>query len=1113
LRRQVKRACATTVATACVVALTAGMTGPPGASGGGAAGPGSKSQAPQGPQKRVTLITGDQVLVNAKGGYAGYKPAKGREHIPVRTRITGGHTFVVPYDAQRLIASGRLDRRLFDITELSKPENLRAHAEGLRVIVGYQGTAAPTARSWVRAAEGTKLRRAVPAINSDAVTASDRNRTALWKAVTRPSGKGSRTTASGVGRIWLDAVRRASLDTSTRQVGAPRAWASGYTGAGVKIAVLDSGVDSSHPDLKGRVVAERNFSVSPDAKDRAGHGTHVASTAAGSGAQSGGLHKGVAPAASVINAKVLDDEGFGEDSGIIAAIDWAVAQGATIVNLSLGGLDTPEIDPLEAHINKVTAEKGVLFAVAAGNSGPYKGTVESPGSADGSLTVGAVDDRDRMAVFSSRGPRTGDGAVKPDLTAPGVDIMAAAAAGTAGTRYLAMSGTSMATPHVAGAAAILKQKNPAWKAPELKAALTGSAKDGGHSPFDQGAGRLQVDRAVEQTVVSAPGSLSYGVQAWPHQDDTPVTKSVTYRNNGTAPVTLSLTAEGTGPDGRPAPAGFFTLSQNSVTVPAGGTASVGVTADTRLGGSVDGLYAGAVIATDGTQSVRTAAAVDREIESYDVTFSHIAPNGGVGRNFETWVGGLDGPAAGEEYFPDTTTGTAKLRLPKGRYVVESSLFRHPDFPEMGQDMLVQPRLDVSGNTTVTLDARTTRPVAVTMKDSQARLAFASMNYSVGDPVNGFGGGWAGESFAGLKVAHVGPEVTDGSLGQVFASKWTKGTSAEYNTLTGGKTGRMATGLTKEHTPAEMARVRVDFASPAAGKWASVAGRGEIAGVPADLPLAFAQRAPGVRDLWVTGTGGARWAFNVDQLALLPGGQEFYPETFFFSPAAKSYAAGKAYTEYFNHGVHGPAAGGQDIGIFRLGDMLGGRIPLFSDVHGNHGWSDVAYAQSFLRGGADRKLYGSSNDWLTGFSAFTVPPGEQSYTLTVSATRPRSISPVSTKVNGVWTFTSKETDTLTMLPASVVRFGARPARDGTVPAGKSSTFPVTVQGPAAGAGLRSLAVEVSYDNGYNWRKLTVTQGKVTLTNPAKGKSATLRGTVTDTKGNTGRITVYDAFFGK
>ncbi|MFD3597608.1 S8 family serine peptidase, partial [Streptomyces sp. NPDC058656] len=548
-----KRAYATTVAAAAAVALTAGMTGPASAGGSTAAGQATEagevgqtakagaSAAVKGPVSkgpvahRVTLITGDRVAVDAKGRVLGVERAEGREHIAFRTLTESGsgHSLVVPADAQRLIASGRLDRRLFDVTELTGKALRASHGRGLKVIVGYQGTAR-AAKADVRAADDTEVRRTLKSLNAEAV--STRDPAGLWAAVTDAQGGNART-ASGIAHIWLDGVRRASLDKSVPQIGADKAWASGYDGKGVRIAVLDTGVDAAHPDLKDQVVAARNFTRSPDATDRYGHGTHVASIAAGTGAKSAGAFKGVAPGAELLNGKVLDDEGSGDDSGILAGIEWATEQGADVVNLSLGGGDTPDLDPLETAINTLSADKGILFAVSAGNDGESgEQTIGSPGSAESALTVGAVDGDDKLAEFSSRGPRVGDGGIKPDVTAPGVDITAAAAPGSVIEQevgqnpegYLTISGTSMAAPHVAGAAAILKQRHPDWTYAELKGALTASTIGGAnYRPYQQGSGRIAVDRALAQTVVAEPVSVNFGEQQWPHTDDTPVAKEIT----------------------------------------------------------------------------------------------------------------------------------------------------------------------------------------------------------------------------------------------------------------------------------------------------------------------------------------------------------------------------------------------------------------------------------------------------------------------------------------------------------------------------------------------------------------------------------------------------------
>lgn len=332
------------------------------------------------PRHQLTLITGDRVSVDAKGRVVGFRPTKDREQIPVQRHVRNGHTYIIPTDAHRLIGSGKLDRRFFDVTFLNRPEIRRSQQKGLRLIVGYRGAQTDAAKAGVRDTGDTSVGRTLKSLNAESVITPRSDAEDIWQALTvKQSRSVERTTAPGIDRVWLDGVRRASLDRSVPQIGAPAAWKAGYTGKGVKIAVLDTGVDATHPDLKGQILATKNFSTSADTKDRVGHGTHVSSIAAGTGAKSGGKFKGVAPDAKLLEGKVLDDDGYGTDSGIVAGMEWAAAQGADIVNLSLGGLDQPGIDPLEATVNKLSAETGVLFAIAAGNEGDGSRHGQLPG--------------------------------------------------------------------------------------------------------------------------------------------------------------------------------------------------------------------------------------------------------------------------------------------------------------------------------------------------------------------------------------------------------------------------------------------------------------------------------------------------------------------------------------------------------------------------------------------------------------------------------------------------------------------------------------------------------------------------------------------------------------
>ncbi|MDK1343270.1 S8 family peptidase [Streptomyces sp. 378] len=1103
-----KRACAATVATAAAVALAAGMTSPASADGERTAA--ASKPASLTAKHHITLITGDRVSLDAKGRVVGLERAKGREDIPVQVRKIDGHTLVIPADAARLVATGKLDQRLFDVTELNKSTTRKAQKKGLKVIVGYRGNAADT-KADVRDA-GT-LSHTLKTLNADAVQTPQGDTPELWDAVTNGD-----ETASGIAHVWLDGVRQANLDKSVAQIGAPKAWSAGYDGKGVKIAVLDTGVDGTHADLKGQVIDAKNFSAAPDTTDKVGHGTHVAAIAAGTGAKSGGKYKGVAPGAKILNGKVLDDAGFGNDSEIVAGMEWAAAQGADVVNMSLGGLDTPAIDPMEAAVNKLSEEKGVLFAIAAGNEGGFgEQTVGSPGSAAAALTVGAVDDEDKLADFSSRGPGM-DGALKPDVTAPGVDITAASAPGNligqdVGEKpagYMTISGTSMATPHVAGAAAILKQQHPEWKYSELKGALTGSTKGGTYTPLQQGSGRVQVDKAVKQTVIAEPVSVSFGIQQWPHTDDKPVTKQLTYRNLGTKDVTLKLASTATNPKGQAAPAGFFKLGATSVTVPAGGKASVPFTVNTKLGGTLDGAYSSYVTATGGGQTVRTAAAVQREVESYDVTLKVLNRDGRPAKNYSADLSGIAGLGKGKWVMPYDADGTVTTRLPKGTYVLNGNVYVGDDPEEFaGVDWLAQPKLNVTKNTTVTLDARKAKKVDITVPATGTKSEFASADYTVTAGDSSYGFGWWLESFAEIRSAHVGPKITDGSVTQQWDGHWSKGANEEYNTVAGGPVKQLATGFTKHYKAGELATVKVGLGAPTSGKKGAVNAVGWMPWSTSASSIGIQQSLPGTRKLHLSAQGGVQWQLEFSQY----GGVD--PDGFPIDEAAYSmgqqkYAAGKSYSETVNTAVFGPRLTA-DFGVFREGNEIFGSLPLFADGKGNVGYSTFSSVNTTLYRNGTK--VGSNDDPLFGDKQFKVPAGDAEYKLTTSVKRSVKVAAASTRVDASWTFRSKKTTDLKQLPASTARFHAATGLDSKVPAGKKVTVPVTVEGAAKGSNLKSLSVYVSYDYGKTWKKLAVKKGKVSFKNPAKGKAISFHAKIADKKGNKSTISIYNAYYGK
>ena len=456
----------------------------------------------------------------------------------------------------------------------------------------------------------------------------------------RRSSSGTRSPAptlaarftGGITKLWLDGKVEADLADSVPQVGAPEAWAAGYDGTGAKVAVLDTGADVTHPDLADRVRDAVSFVPGEDTVDRNGHGTHVASTIAGSGSASGGANKGVAPGADLLVGKVLDEFGQGQNSWVIDGMEWAAqAQDADVVNMSLGDPNPSDgTDPMSQALNQLTEETGALFVVAAGNEW-VEFALGSPGVADAALTVAAVDGLDQRAPFSSMGPRVGDHALKPDLSAPGVDVLAARSQAMSWGEgmYQPMDGTSMATPHVAGAAAILAARRPAWGPKRLKDALMSSTKAlPGTTPYEVGTGRLDVPKALGD--VHATGSAYLGFYSWPHDGDAPATTTIAYTNAGDTPVTLSLRDEITGPDGQPLPE-LAALSDGEVTVPAGGRTEVTVTADADDAAGV-GRYTGFVVATDASGAVRarTAVGLVKEEERYTLNIRALGRDGRAG---------------------------------------------------------------------------------------------------------------------------------------------------------------------------------------------------------------------------------------------------------------------------------------------------------------------------------------------------------------------------------------------------------------------------------------------------------------------------------------------------
>jgi subtilisin family serine protease len=716
---------------AAVAALTAGLAGPAQAQQ-PATGPDPAAVAPTGAKSitldglaqgthEITLISGDKVILTGVGH------GRFRWRIEAATRPDGNvpvlhgesgpdGEFLIPDDALPAVASGALDRNLFNITYLAENGYTDADSGQVPVIAQYpESTQDGQVRAAATAMPASDPGVTLESINATGLAVTKADTGMFWQAVTGGSGE-ARALHSGMRKLWLDKKAHVNLSESVPLVGAPQAWAAGLDGAGVTVAVLDTGIDQTHPDLLDKVVASASF-VSDTVADGHGHGTHVASTIAGSGAASDGRRTGVAPGADLAIGKVLSDGGSGSMSGVIDGMEWAAQQaGADIVSMSLSADLSDGTDPASQAVNALTASTGALFVIAAGNLGADQ-TVASPGAAEAALTVAATAKDDGLAGFSSRGPRL-DGALKPDIAAPGVHIVAARAAGTSlcanvcvqpgdgpvDDRYTSASGTSMATPHVAGAAAILAQQHPDWSAARYKAALMSTSADAGHTAYEQGAGRLDVARAVGQRVHAVTAAVDYGLVP---AGQPPASREVTYTNLGDQPVTLNLAASLRDTDGG-GDLDVLTLP-DSVTVPAGASETITVTADTaRLD---EGVYSGSVVATGGA-GVRLSTPVgivrDAPLVTVDIDVPH-PPTSRVEDGDWRMLYGIIDVAGNRGSLANRIQvlgpGQARARIPRGTYDFTIVMtWTDADLRRNGA-FLIDPELEITGDTTLTFDGR------------------------------------------------------------------------------------------------------------------------------------------------------------------------------------------------------------------------------------------------------------------------------------------------------------------------------------------------------------------------------------------------------------------------
>ena len=277
---------------------------------------------------------------------------------------------------------------------------------------------------------------------------------------------------------------------------------SPWTGKGIRIAVLDTGFNSAHPDFAGRTVVTQSFIDGEDAEDGHGHGTHCVGTAAGPRTWAEGRGYGVAPEAEIFVAKVLGNDGTGSDTTILAGIDWALGQGCQVISMSLGA-DVRTVHPPYVAAGRRALEQGALIIAAAGNNAARSrgnpGFVGAPANSPYVMAVGAVDKHLKVADFSAQALDVDGGEV--NIAGPGVAIHSS---WIAPKNYNTLDGTSMATPHVAGVAALIAEATGA-RGQELWDQLVAGVQDLGLPKEDVGAGLTKAPKARTATS-AAPSS-------------------------------------------------------------------------------------------------------------------------------------------------------------------------------------------------------------------------------------------------------------------------------------------------------------------------------------------------------------------------------------------------------------------------------------------------------------------------------------------------------------------------------------------------------------------------------------------------------------------------------
>lgn len=606
-------------------------------------------------------------------------------------------------------------------------------------------------------------------------------------------------------------------------------------------------------------------------------------------------------------------------------------------------------------------------------------------------------------------------------------------------------------------------------------------------------------------LATEPSSVSFGVRRWPHDDDTPVRRTLTYRNRGDVNLQLELGVRLRTPNGEPAPSGAVGLSDHSITVPADDTRSITVTTNTEHRGP-NGRYTGSVTAEpvgehrDLADEVATPIAVRKEVESYDLTLKSIGPDGKPSSYGFGFVLRLDNDAPTEVYDPD---GTAEIRLPKGTYVLSDYISDPTGFYS-----LVRPTLRLNRDRTVVADARIARPVRTTLLNREARPALVELGFFRASRF-GYSSSVLFDDFEDIYAGQIGPPGPSAGFTGHVSSQWGRRRSdgtfldSPYTyALADPIPGRFPTGYRRTVSDDDLAVVHAARNAQASRRRAGLSQYGFAPGLDWVTSAHFPYSLPATARHYLDPR--ARWKTEL---------HEFESDTVTsLSGPIRWYGAGTAHDEQWNAAVFGPALPRPDLAV-RVGDSLEVGLPMYSDADGNRGYSAYDVARTELR----RRGELVARSRAPGRLRAELPSGRSSYTLHTSAER-SSYSEYTTRIEARWRFRSHTTTgTGAPLPLWVVRYAPHVDGHNQDRPGEQTELPIRLEAqPGADVGrVERVRLEVSTDDGSTWRPVRVDDEgehrfRATFRTPDDARFVSLRAHAYDSRGNEVEQTVIRAY---